>query len=148
MLIDIGWVIPINVPRGCPLHAFYIRDGFMCVNGNYADLKNYTPSEETNSLREVKESLHSSTPLHGSTGHHRQQHPNSDFEQVGELYRRVMNDRQRDILITNIVSSLKHASREVQERQVKLFARADEDYGRRVAKGLGLPLSVCSSSRM
>jgi catalase len=64
------------------------------------------------------------------------QHPNSDYEQPGVLYRKVMSDTDRDHLIKNIVGSLRHAPRDVQERQCELFAKCDAGYGARVREGL------------
>ena len=61
-----------------------------------------------------------------------------DFVQAGELYRKVMTDMDRDHLIGNIVAHLGNAQKRIQLRQAALFYKADEDYGRRVAEGLGL----------
>jgi len=71
-------------------------------------------------------------------------HPNTEFEQPGTLYRKVMNDLDRAHLVNNIVNHLKNARRGIQERQVKLFYRADPEYGTRVAKGLGLESNFLS----
>jgi catalase len=65
-------------------------------------------------------------------------HPNDDFFQPGELYRRVMTDEDRDHLIGNIVDHLGGAKQRIQLRQTALFYKADPDYGRRVAEGLEL----------
>ncbi len=64
-----------------------------------------------------------------------------DFVQAGDLYRRVMTDTERAHLIRNIVSHLKGAQKRIQRRQTALFYKADADYGKRVAKGLGLDLA-------
>jgi len=50
----------------------------------------------------------------------------------------VMTDEDRDHLIGNIVAHLGDAQKRIQLRQTALFYRADPDYGRRVAEGLGL----------
>ncbi|MEA3386699.1 MAG: catalase-related domain-containing protein, partial [Thermodesulfobacteriota bacterium] len=44
----------------------------------------------------------------------------------------------RDHLIGNIVDHLGNAKKRIQLRQTALFYKADPDYGRRVADGLGL----------
>jgi hypothetical protein len=41
--------------------------------------------------------------------------------------------------IENIVDHLEKAQKRIQLRQTALFYKADSDYGRRVAEGLGLP---------
>ncbi len=49
-----------------------------------------------------------------------------------------MTDEDRDHLIGNIVDHLGGAKERIQLRQTALFYKADPDYGRRVAEGLGL----------
>jgi len=49
-----------------------------------------------------------------------------------------MTDEARDNLVGNIVSHLSDAQERIQMRQTSLFYKADQDYGRRVAEGLGL----------
>jgi catalase len=51
-----------------------------------------------------------------------------------------MTDQDHDHLIGNIVSHLSNANKEIQIRQTKQFYKADPDYGRRVAEGLGIEL--------
>ena len=67
-------------------------------------------------------------------------HPNDDFFQAGELYHRVMTDEDREHLIGNITSHLCNAQKRIQLRQTALFYKADPEYGRRVADGLGLDM--------
>ena len=50
-----------------------------------------------------------------------------------------MNDAARDNLVNNIVGHLKGAKKHIQERQVKIFFKADPEYGNRIAEGLGIP---------
>ena len=49
-----------------------------------------------------------------------------------------MTDKDREHLIGNIVAHLGNAQKRIQLRQTALFFKADPDYGRRVAQGLGL----------
>ncbi|UCH43791.1 MAG: hypothetical protein JSW16_04455, partial [Dehalococcoidales bacterium] len=65
-------------------------------------------------------------------------HPNDDFFQAGELYRRVMTDEDREHLIGNITTHLCNAQKRIQLRQTAIFYKADAEYGRRVVEGLGL----------
>ena len=65
-------------------------------------------------------------------------HPNDDFVQAGDLYRKVMTDEDRDHLISNVVAHLGNAQKRLQLRQTALFYKAEPEYGRRVAEGLGL----------
>jgi catalase len=76
--------------------------------------------------------------LEGQAARHSQEVTDDDFVQPGELYRRVMSDTDREHLVGNIVAHLSNAQKRIQLRQTALFFKADPDYGRRVAKGLGL----------
>jgi catalase len=67
-------------------------------------------------------------------------HPNDDFVQAGDLYRKVMTEEDRSHLVGNIVAHLGNAQKRIQRRQAALFYKADSEYGRRVAEGLGLDL--------
>jgi catalase len=62
---------------------------------------------------------------------------NDDYTQAGDLYR-LMTAEEKERLINNLVGHLSVVPKEIQERQLVHFARADEEYGRRVAEGLGL----------
>ncbi len=51
-----------------------------------------------------------------------------------------MTDEDRDHLIGNIVDHLGGAQKRIQLRQIAVFFKADQEYGRRVPEGLGLDL--------
>jgi catalase len=59
----------------------------------------------------------------------------NNFGQAGERYR-MLEDWERDDLITNLVNTLKPADKRIQDKMVELFTQCDPDYGRRVAEGL------------
>ncbi|QST01081.1 catalase [Pontibacillus sp. ALD_SL1] len=61
----------------------------------------------------------------------------NDFKQAGERYR-LFEDWEREDLITNLVNSLKPCASHIQNKMIHLFSQCDEDYGKRVADGLGL----------
>jgi len=58
--------------------------------------------------------------------------------QAGNLYRKVMTEKDKEHLVGNIVGHLGNAQKRIQLRETAIFFKADPDYGRRVAKGLGL----------
>ena len=76
----------------------------------------------------------------GQAARHPFKHPNDDFVQPGNIYRGVMKEQDRTNLIGNIVDHLGKAQKRIQLRQTALFYKAEPDYGRRVAEGLGLDL--------
>jgi len=131
-------LIPVNSAKACPTKN-YQRDGFMRIDANGGGSPNYYP----NSFVGPEPSPTAAEPpfeVSGKVSRKPYTHPNDDFFQPGELYRRVMTDEDRDHLIGNIVDHLGGAQKRIQMRQTALFYKADPDYGRRVTEGLGLDL--------
>jgi len=131
-------LIPVNSPRGVKVNT-YQRDGAMRVDGNFGGLPNYYPNsfEGPEPEPDVAEPA---LEFSGKAARQKFVHPNDDFVQAGNLYRKVMTDEAREHLIGNIVDHLGNAKKEIQLRQTALFYRADTEYGSRVAKGLGLDI--------
>ncbi len=129
-------LIPVNAPKYAP-ESSYQRDGFMRVDANGEGGPNYWP----NSFGGPEPDPTAEEPPFEASGlaaRHPYTHPNDDFVQAGNLYRDVMTDQDRKNLIDNIVDHLGRAQKRIQVRQTSLFFKADPDYGRRVAEGLGL----------
>ncbi|MEN9098384.1 catalase-related domain-containing protein, partial [Bacillus subtilis] len=56
------------------------------------------------------------------------------------LYR-LMSEDERTRLVENIVNAMKPVEKEeIKLRQIEHFYKADPEYGKRVAEGLGLPI--------
>ena len=131
-------LIPVNAPKNAPEKS-YQRDGFMRVDANGGGGPNYWP----NSMDGPAPNPAASEPpfeISGNAARFPFTHPNDDFVQPGNLYRHVMTDRDRENLVGNIVAHLGNAQKRIQLRQTAIFYKADKDYGRRVAKGLGLDI--------
>jgi len=129
-------LLPVNAPKNAT-EKNYQRDGFMRLDSNHSRESNYWP----NSFGGPEPDPTAGEPpfeVSGLATRHPYSHPNDDFEQAGDLYRKVMTDEDRDHMIGNIVDHLGGAQKRIQLRQVSLFFKADPDYGRRVAGGLGL----------
>jgi catalase len=129
-------LIPVNAPRNSPERS-YQRDGFMRTDPNGGGEPNYWP----NSFDGPGPNMSAKEPqfeISGKAGQHAYSHPNDDFVQPGNLYRDVMTEQDRENLVGNIVGHLGGAQKRIQLRQTALFFKADLDYGRQVAKGLGL----------
>jgi len=111
----------------------------MRFDGNEGNAVNYYP----NSFGGPEPDINAAEPafeVSGKASRLPYIHPNSDFEQPGELYRKVMKNTDRDHLIGNIVVHLGNASKEIQLRQIRLFYNVDPEYGLRVAEDLGIKL--------
>ncbi|MGD9692167.1 MAG: catalase [Phycisphaerales bacterium] len=128
--------LPVNKPR-CPF-ATYQRDGAMATAENYGARPNYWPNTRENTPMPNEKFSEPAWDLgqcvadrFDSTQDH------DDFTQAGNLYR-LFDDGQRDRLTTRIAGVLSQARREVQLLQLCHFFRADQDYGARVAKKLGI----------
>ena len=131
-------LIPVNQPKGVKVNN-YQRDGYMRVDGNFAGAPNYYPNS-FNGKEPAPDSAEPVFELSGNVARQSYTHPNSDFVQPGELYCKVMTDLDRDHLIGNIVTHLRNANKDIQMRQARIFAKADPEYGQRVADGLGITL--------
>jgi catalase len=64
----------------------------------------------------------------------------NDYAQAGDRFR-TMADWERDDLVTNMIDLLGQCEQQIQERMIDHFAKCDPEYGRRVAEGLGLPVT-------
>jgi catalase len=129
-------LLPINAPKACQTNN-YQRDGYMRLDANGGGGPNYWPNSMGGPAPDPK---YAEPPidLEGSAARYAYELTDDDFFQPGELYRRVMTETDRQHLVGNIVAHLKNAQKRIQLRQTALFFKADPDYGRRVAKGLGL----------
>jgi len=129
-------LLPVNSAKGIKVDN-YQRDGSMRCDNNAAGAPNYYPNSFGGPTPQP-EATQPALKVSGKTGRHRYSHPNDDFVQPGELYRRVMSEQDRTHLIGNIVDHLGGAKKRIQLRQTALFYKVDPDYGSRVAQGLGL----------
>ena len=125
--------------RRCPVNSPYARDGVMRFDGNYGGAVNYEPNSMGGPVEDpsVKE-----PPLKISGDVDRYDHRigNDDYTQAGNLFR-LMKPEQKRQLIQNLVSAMKTVPKEIQERQIGHFYKADPAYGEGVARGLGLAMA-------
>ncbi|MGI8963959.1 MAG: catalase [Thermomicrobiales bacterium] len=61
----------------------------------------------------------------------------NNYQQAGERYRTI-EQWERDDLVLNLVGALGQCERILQETMVEHIARCDEEFGRRVAEGIGI----------
>jgi catalase len=125
--------LPINRPK-CPVHN-YQRDGAMRSDGNGGASVVYEP----NSFHGPEADASFAEPplkISGDADRYDQKRGvDDDYVQPGNLYRLMPPDEQGR-LIQNIVGSLSQVSKEIQNKMVEHFTRADPDYGKGIAEGL------------
>ncbi|MDO8689162.1 MAG: catalase, partial [Dehalococcoidia bacterium] len=136
-------LLPINAPKCCA-PTNYQRDGFMSSGATGAGYPNYYPNSFGGPAPDPN-AAGPALPVSGNAARQPFVHPNDDFVQAGDIFRKVMTDIDRARLIGNIISHLGNAQKRIQLRQTALFYKAEPDYGRRVAEGLGLNLKEVES---
>lgn len=68
---------------------------------------------------------------------HRPNHPNCDFKQPGVLFRKVHTEEARKAQIRTTAEHMRTVPRDIQERAIKNFYKADPEYGDGIARTLG-----------
>jgi len=130
-------LIPVNKSR-CPFHNFH-RDGQMRVDDNHGATLGYEP----NSYGEWQEQPESKEPpldLDGAADHWDHREDDDYYSQAGDLFR-IMSKEQQKVLFENTGRSIGGAPKEIQLRHIGNCLKADEAYGKGVAKALGLSVS-------
>ena len=136
--------LPVNAPK--TKLATNQRDGSMAMRVDGIDVGenphvNYEPSS-MGGLTEAEPSGEPHTPHYNASLVRAPVERRHVFAQAGETYR-GFEQWEKDELISNLVGALKSCKSEIQQRMIGHFLRADEDYGTRVAQGLGIdPSSV------
>ena len=126
--------VPVNAPR-CPFHSYH-RDGAMRVDGNAGGTISYAP----NSAGEWEDSASAGEPplpLEGLAQHWDHRQEEDHFAQPGALFRLMPPDAQQR-LFDNTARAMGNADRAIKERHVANCTKADAEYGRGVARALGL----------
>jgi len=130
--------IPVNSPK-CPFHNFH-RDGAMRVDGNEGSTIHYFPNSY-GQWEESKEFTEPPLELNGDAYHYDFREDDNDYyTQPGNLFR-LMTPEQKEVLFSNTANEVGGAERFIQERHIQNCYRADADYGRGVAKALGINIS-------
>ncbi|NDV79074.1 catalase [Dysgonomonas sp. 511] len=126
-------MIPVNAPKTQVRN--YQRDGAMNMHSYGAP--NYYPNSFDGPAPDKKYAV-PPVDVAGIAARHEYQLSDMDYQQAGVLYGRVLSEYDKTNLVDNIVSHIKNAARRIQLRQAAVFYKAHEEYGTRVAQGLGL----------
>jgi catalase len=132
-------LLPVNAPKAARENN-YQRDGSMRTDENGGGGPNYWPNS-FNGPAPDPDAGEPGFEVSGDAARQPYPHPNDDFVQAGNLFRNVMTDQDREHLIGNLVDHLGGAQKRIQMRQSAVFFKADPNYGRGVAQGLGLDVN-------
>jgi catalase len=124
--------IPVNRPVN-EVRSYH-RDGGLRLDGNGGAGPNYHPNS-ADGVGELAEAALPPLALAGALARHDHRGDDDYYSQAGALYR-LMSAAQRTLLVDNIVGAMRSVPAAIQERQVAHFAKADAEYGARVAAGL------------
>jgi catalase len=108
-----------------------------------------SPNYEPNSFggpAEDKRYVERPKHVSGTVARHNHRDDSDYYTQPGNLFR-LMTPDQRQRLIGNIAAGLAQTPRNIQERQLCHFFRADPAYGEGVAKALGIPVQELAGVR-
>ncbi|MDY0941877.1 catalase KatA [Priestia megaterium] len=126
--------LPINRPRSEVNN--YQRDGQMRFDDNGGRSAYYEPNS-FGGPTESHENKQAAYPVSGVADSVAYDH-NDHYTQAGDLYRLLSKD-ERTRLVANIVEAMKPVEKEeIKLRQIQHFYKADPEYGKRIADGLGL----------
>lgn len=117
----------------------YHRDGSMRADGNFGGAVNYEPNSMGGPVEDPR---FQEPPLKISGDADRYDHRvgNDDYDQPGKLFR-LMNPDQKRQLFENIAEAMAGIPKRIMVRQLVHFYKADPEYGKGVAKQLGLDFS-------
>lgn len=124
-----------QIPVNCPFKARnYQRDAPQAFSDNHQGTPNYFPNSFSGPNHH--ESFNE-TPVVITGDAKRYDSGNEDnFSQAGTFYRQVLNEQEKTRLVNNIAGHLIDAAEFIQQRAVENFAKADEEYGRRIKETL------------
>ena len=122
-------------PR-CPVHTYnrygVMFDGWDGGDPNY-DLNSFGGPQQDPRYADIP------YKISGDVARYDHRQGNEDYSQAGDLYQ-LMKPAERTRLIENIVNDMKTVPGHIQKRQIGHFTKADSEYGRRAAEGLGLKI--------
>lgn len=122
--------LPVNCPHATKAQNHQI-DGHMSTKK--IDSVNYEPNSFTD-VKESKEDRMSTYELNGNVDSFSYD-DSDDYSQAGDLFR-LMNDKQKEILTSNIANTMTDIPEEIVNRQIAIFEKADKDYALMVSNKL------------
>ncbi len=125
--------LPVNKPK-VEVNTYH-KDGYMRFDGNGDGEVNYEPNSFDGP---VENNIFKEPPLkiEGDADRYDHREGNDDYTQAGNLYRLMPKD-EKDRLHKAIAEAMEGVPKEIIDRQLKHFEKADPDYAKGVKKALG-----------
>lgn len=128
-------MLPVNKPKSAVNN--YIRDGAMRFDGNGGDAVHYEPNS-FNGPRENAKYIEPPMPVDGDGARYNHRDGNDDYSQPRALFRKVLNDAERQRLMDNVAAAMQGVPKDIVLRQCGHFYKVDPEYGVGVATRMGL----------
>ena len=128
--------LPVNKPHSEVNN--YHRDGQLRFDGNYGGKVNYEPNSVGGPVQNASY-LEPPLKISGEAARYDHRDGNDDYSQPGALFR-LMSASQKKQLFSNLAAAMAGVPERILARQLVHFYKADPDYGRGVAKKLGLDM--------
>jgi len=126
--------IPVNRPSEKVKVANTQRDGPGCVTDNQQGTPNYYPNS-FNGAVDDPQYCEVTYKLSEDVAHFNNA-DEDNFSQVGIFWRNVLNEEEKNRLVSNMAGNLINAQPFLQKRAIENFSQADPDYGQRLEKEL------------
>ncbi len=130
--------LPVNAPRS-PVNTNQ-RDGSMTFGPNGGATPNYEPNSYADTPKQAPQYAEPALALSGAATRYDHREDTDYYSHAGELFR-LMDDKQKALLINNIAGAMAGVSSDVVQRQLQHFFKADAAYGQGIASALGVTLS-------
>ncbi|WP_235925326.1 catalase [Streptococcus catagoni] len=130
--------IPVNYPRGVEHYHPFHRDGQVRVDGNLGSELHYAPNSYGNwkDHPEMKEPMQEGGQIFA---YDFREDDHDYFTQPGKLFN-AMTDEQKLVLFENTARNMADSTLQIKYRHINHCYQADPEYGKGVAKALGLKL--------
>jgi len=128
--------LPVNKPHS-EVNTYH-RDGKMRFDGNDGGALNYEPNSFGGPVEDPRY-LEPALKISGDADRYNPREGADDFIQPGALFR-LMNASQKEQLFSNLAEAMQGVPERIVVRQLVHFYKADPEYGRGVAKKLGLEM--------
>ena len=126
--------LPVNRPR-VDVNTYH-RDGAMRYDANYGGAVNYEPNS-FDGPTEDKSFKEPPLKISGDADRYDHREGNDDYTQAGNLYR-LLPDDEKKRLYKALAGAMEGVPREIIDRQLKHFEKADPAYAAGVKKALGI----------